>query len=259
MMRIALLADLHGNPIALDAVLADIQAQGDVDAYLVLGDLAAIGYDPIGVLERLVRLPKVYFVRGNTDRYLVTGERPGPPIKVVQAEPDLLSKYIQVARSFAWTQGAVSATGWSAWLAELPLEHRLVLPDGTRLMGVHAAPGCDDGRGVSPTMSQPELRALLAGCQADLVCVGHNHWPIDLVVDGMRLVNPGSVSNPFPPDLRASYALLEADALAYQLEFRRVDYDHQAVIEAVQRVRHPAGEYVISFMLGQNQPPWQQK
>lgn len=257
-MRLALLADLHGNPIALDAVLADIQAQGNVDAYMVLGDLAAIGYDPIGALERLVKLPHVYFVRGNTDRYLVTGERPGPMSEEVQAKPGLLSRFTQVARSFAWTQGAVSVTGWLAWLAELPLEQRLALPDGTRLLGVHAAPGCDDGHGVYPTMSRPELEALLAGCQADLVCVGHNHWPLDLVVDGVRVVNPGSVSNPFPPDLRASYTLLEADALGYRLEFRRVDYDHQAVVEAVQRVRHPAAEYVISFMLGQNQPFWQQ-
>ncbi len=54
MMRIALLSDIHGNSIALEAVLEDIQAQGDVDAYWVLGDLAAIGYDPVGVLERLV-------------------------------------------------------------------------------------------------------------------------------------------------------------------------------------------------------------
>ena len=56
-MRLALLSDLHGNPIALDAVLADIDAMGGVDGYLVLGDLVAIGHDPAGVLERLVRLP----------------------------------------------------------------------------------------------------------------------------------------------------------------------------------------------------------
>jgi hypothetical protein len=77
-MRIALLSDIHGNPIALDAVLDDVQDQGGVDAHWELGDLAAIGYDPVGVLERLVALPNVQFARGNTDRYLVTGERPPP-------------------------------------------------------------------------------------------------------------------------------------------------------------------------------------
>src|SRR5262249_32018741 len=49
---------------------------GGVDEYLVLGDLVALGYDPIKVLQRLTSLPKVGFNRGNTDRYVVTGDRP---------------------------------------------------------------------------------------------------------------------------------------------------------------------------------------
>ena len=52
-MRLALMSDLHGNPIALDAVLGHIQASGGVDGYLVLGDLVSSGYDPAGVLRRL--------------------------------------------------------------------------------------------------------------------------------------------------------------------------------------------------------------
>ena len=47
LMRLAILSDIHGNPLALDAVLADIQSQGEVDAYWVLGDFAALGYDPV--------------------------------------------------------------------------------------------------------------------------------------------------------------------------------------------------------------------
>ena len=50
-MRLAILSDIHGNPLALDAVLADIQSQGEVDAYWVLGDFAALGYDPVTPLE----------------------------------------------------------------------------------------------------------------------------------------------------------------------------------------------------------------
>ena len=47
-MRIALIADIHGNSIALDAVLADIKQRGDVDGYWLLGDLCAIGFRPGG-------------------------------------------------------------------------------------------------------------------------------------------------------------------------------------------------------------------
>src|SRR3712207_448878 len=134
-MRLALLSDVHGNPIALDAVLADIQDCGGVDGYWILGDLAAIGYDPVTVLERLARLPNVRIVQGNTDRYVVTGERPPPTAADVQANRQLLPTLIEVAQSFAWTQGYVTAAGWLDWLAALPLEQRVTLPDGTRLLG----------------------------------------------------------------------------------------------------------------------------
>ncbi len=77
-MKNALLSDIHGNSVELDAVLEDIKSQGDVDAYWILGDLVAIGPDPVGVLQRLSILPNARFIRGNTDRYVVTGDRPHP-------------------------------------------------------------------------------------------------------------------------------------------------------------------------------------
>lgn len=255
-MRLALLADIHGNSIALDAVLADIQSQGGVDEHWVLGDLAAIGHDPIGTLERVKRLPNGRFVRGNTDRYLVTGELPKPSFTEVEQDATLLPKLVEVARSFAWTQGVLSGNGWLNWLAQLALEQRAVLPDGTRLLGVHASANTDDGRGAYPGISPTELSSLMQGCDADLVCVGHTHGSLDMTVDGIRVVNPGSISNSFPPDLRASYVLLDADANGYRIVHRRVDYDHAAVIAAVRRVGHPAAEFIVRYMQGKNTPNW---
>jgi putative phosphoesterase len=253
-VRIALLSDIHGNAIALDAVIEDVRAQGDVDAYWVLGDIVAAGHDPNGVLERLAAPATLYAVRGNSDRWIVTGEQPGPTPEKVRANPNLLPAFAEIARSIAWTQGAITATGWMDWLASLPLEQRTVLPDGTRLLGVHASPGRDDGYGIYPALSGDELRSLLAGCEADLVCVGHTHWPMDVSVGEIRVVNVGCVSNPFAPDLRANYTILEAGRRGYRLEHRRVDYDHQAVIAALERVRHPAAERITRRLLGQIEP-----
>ena len=255
-MRVALFSDIHGNPIALDAVLADVEAQGGVDAYWVLGDLAAVGYDPVAAIERLVALPDARFVRGNGDRYVVTGERPLPTPEDVQKDPRLLATLVEVAQGFAWTQGAVTATSWLDWLQDLPLEQRMTLPDGTRLLGVHAATGYDDGRGVHPGLSDAELQAALANCGADLVCVGHTHVPLDRSVGGVRVVNLGSVSNPVTADLRATYVLLEATSSGYQLHFRRVAYDRDAVIAAVQRSRHPSSAFLIRFMRGEIRSRW---
>ena len=255
-MRIAVMADIHGNPIALDAVLEDVGAQGGADEYWVLGDLVALGYDPVGVLERLARLPSAVYVRGNTDRYVVTGERPGPWPAEAEMDPSLVARVVEISGNFAWTQGAVLATGWADWLAALPLEQHLTLPDGTRVLLVHAAPGMDDGWGFRPDLDEAAAARLLMDRGAGLVCVGHTHCPQDRQVGGVRVVNPGGVSNPSPPDLRASYALLEADARGYAVTLRRAEYDRAAVLAEIDRVCHPAAGYLRQFMLGQYRPPW---
>jgi len=250
-MRLALLSDIHGNSIALEAVLADFANAGGIDGYWVLGDLVTLGPDPVGVLERLTALPNARFSRGNTDRYVVTGDRPPPILADVQARPELLPVLVEVAGTFAWTQGMITSAGWLEWLAQLPLELRELLPDGTRLLGVHAAPGTDDGRGILAEATEAELEALLAGCEAELICVGHTHRPWDRSLNHRRIVNLGSLSNPIAPDLRASYAILQADASGYQIQHRRVDYDREAVVAALQRLNHPGASFIIKHLRGQ--------
>ena len=203
-------SDIHGNPIAFNAVLEDIAARGGVDGYCVLGDLVAIGYDPPGVLERLAALPNSHFVQGNTDRYVVTGQRPYPSLADIEANLCLWPRLVEVAHSFAWTQGYVSATGWFDWLARLPLEVRLELPGGLRILCVHVAPGQEDGAGLHPMLSDAELSEHVRQVSADLIVAGHTHRPIDRSVDGIRVLNVGSVSNPHAADRRACYAILEA-------------------------------------------------
>jgi predicted phosphodiesterase len=255
-MRIAILSDIHGNSIALDAVLRDIRARGGVDAYWVLGDLAALGPDPVGALERVFALPNLTVTRGNTDRYLVSAERPMPGAEQVTQNPELVARFGQLMQNFAWTIGVLAFSDWLDTLAALPLEQRLVLQDGTRVLGVHAAPGTDDGEGMHPLLTQEQLRVLLSNANADLVFVGHTHWAMDVAVDGKRLVNLGSVSNPFPPDLRAKYTLLDSDARGYRPEHCRVEYDRDAVIRQLTRAHHPAAEYIARYLRGEQKPSW---
>ena len=192
-MRIALLSDIHGNAIALDAVLTDIAMQGGVDEYWILGDLVAVGPQPVAVLERLQALPNARFTRGNTDVYITTGERPPPTSADVLTNPHRLLVFEEVAQTMAWTQGAIAATGWLPFLDALPLEQRLTLPEGTRLLGVHASPGEEGGPGIRPDYPVAEIAARIAGCEADLLCVGHTHWPMNVRIGVTHVVNLGSV------------------------------------------------------------------
>lgn len=255
-VRYAVISDIHANPIALEAVLDDIEAKGGVDGYLVLGDLVAQGYDPVPVAERLANLPNARFVRGNTDRYVATAELPYWA-DFASADPVRLPNLIQAVQSHAWTRGCLATSGRLSWIAQMPLEDRFDLPDGTRVLCVHAAPGQDDGDGINPALPEDEFLRLLDGCDADLVLVGHTHWPFDRSAGGVRVVNPGSVCYPWAPDLRASYALLEADASGYQVSLRRVPFDIDAVIASIWKSDfYPNPEWVVRRYTDTPRAPW---
>jgi len=255
-MRYAILSDIHGNSIALDAVLEHIETIGGVDGWCFVGDYAAIGYDPVGVLERITRLPNAVYVRGNTERYITRKNTlPPPSEEECRQNPDLIPIRVEVATGMAWTQGMITAAGWYEWVARLPLEVRFLLPDGKRVLLVHAAPGADDGEGIAIHHRDDDLRRILHGCGADLVFVGHTHIALDKTIDGVRVVNLGSISNPLTTDLRASYVLLESSTAGYKLAFQRVDYDREAAIQRIQAVRHPAPDYLIDYMRGKNVKP----
>jgi len=283
--RYALISDIHGNTLALDAVLNALK--GQVDGYWILGDLCAIGYDPVGVLERLDALPNALFIYGNADRYLVTGERPSPTFDDAAKNPAVIPTLAEVAGNFAWTQGYLEARGLLDWLKKLPLEQRLTLPDGTRVLLVHAAPGTDDGRGLNPGLTDDELQADIDGSEADLICVGHFHMPMDRELNGtrdtnpsppaplpqgargenpertegltnsiIRIINPGSISNPVGEDWRAGYAILTADEQGYQVEHYRAVYDREAAIEATQRCSNPGAGFMVRALRGEIRASW---
>lgn len=250
-MKIAILSDIHGNCIALDAVLDDIHSQGEPDEYWVLGDLAAFGPQPNESIFRLHELPNTRFVRGNTDRYITKGDRPPPSYEDASADPDKLPILVEVASSISWTQGMITAGGWFDFMDELPLEQRMILPNGTRLLGVHASPGEDDGPGVVPDSPADQLDAMFANCEADLVCIGHTHWPANRRIGNVHVINLGCVSNSRLPSMDATYVLLDADESGYSIEHRMVAYDRAAVAELVDELHHPGARFIKRFMQGQ--------
>lgn len=255
-MRIAVLADIHGNSVALDAVLRDADALG-ADGYWVLGDLVAIGPEPGVVMDRLLGLPNAVFLRGNTDRYLITGEVPWPGVADVRADPHLAPLFAAIAASFAWTRGFMAAERRLDWLADLPLDIRHICADGTRVHAVHASPGTDDGEGIHPGTSNGRITDLLGDVAADVVIVAHTHEPLIRRVGSRIVANTGCVSNPRSPDLRASYMLLDDVSSGTVLTHRRVAYDHGAFAASVRRSGHPAADYIMRFQRGEEQgrPP----
>jgi diadenosine tetraphosphatase ApaH/serine/threonine PP2A family protein phosphatase len=169
----------------------------------------------------------------------------------VAADPSLLPLFASVQSSFGWTRGALATHGWLDWLATLPLETRIELDDGTRLLGVHASPGRDDGAGVTPHRPEAELQAETVAAAADIVVTGHTHQPTDRTVDGTRFLNGGSVSNPITDDSRAGYVIIHSDPDHHLVEHRRVAYDVDRFLAVVEQSGHPERDYIASFQRGE--------
>jgi predicted phosphodiesterase len=191
-MRLGVMADIHGNDVALRAVLDDA-ASCHVDRWWVLGDLVLFGPRPAEVLGLLRSLPGIEMLRGNIDRYVLTGEQPAPHATAADAAgcADLVERYGLMAAGIGWTRGVLCQASLLSTLADLPSELRLRLCDGTRVLGVHATPAADDGPGIRPGIPDEQLSRLLAGCAADVVIGGHTHIAADRRVGGMRALNPG--------------------------------------------------------------------
>lgn len=251
-MRVAVFSDVHGNSIALDAVLADVTAAGGADAYWFVGDAAALGFDPVGSVERIAALPNLTAVRGNTDRLTISDdpEANATFVKLAAEDPDAAVRTFAIVRTFDWTRGAITSAGLFDWFADLPLEARAELPDGTRVLLVHAAPGTDEGAGITTGQTDEELGELLDGIDADLMFVGHTHKPLDRTVGEVRVINLGSVSNPTTEELRAMWTLLEGDESGYRVERRLVEYDRDAMLDRLAGVHHPTEAYIRSFFDG---------
>jgi predicted phosphodiesterase len=242
-MRLAVLSDVHGNLLALEAVLADVETQGEPDAYLVLGDLAAFCPWPSETLARLQELPEALFLQGNTDRYIVTGQRPKlPPVRSSEDWAATPAKLAEIGANFRWTVERLSYDDYE-FLRDLPTRFDLDVPGYGRVVAVHAN-AQDDETSLSPDTPDDTMRDYFADLDARLALYGHTHRPVDRIVDDMRIVNDGSVGLPLDGDPRPAYALLDFDGDECAVTIRRVSYDREAVIAELERVNHPAKAWV---------------
>jgi putative phosphoesterase len=252
-MRLGVMADIHGNDAALRAVLKDANQLG-VDRWWALGDLVLFGPRPAEVLELLLGLPGISMLRGNTDRYVLTGEQPAPHSTAADAAAsvDLVERYAAMAGGIGWTRGVLDQAGLIDDLAALPTQLRLQSATGATVLGVHASPRADDGQGIKPGVADEVLGALLAGCDADIVIGGHTHLATDRLVDGIRALNPGSTGLPETCGA-ASWLLLEDDGDALAITHRSAPFDVDEVVSDLARRRHPNAEFVTSILTGQRE------
>lgn len=225
-MRIAIIADIHGNLGALDAVLADI-ARRAVDLTVNLGDVVSGPLQPCETADRLMNLG-IPAIRGNHERQLLT----------------VVPENMGESDRFATSQLRADQR---AWIAEFPdtlvVAGDVFLCHGTPLNDVDYFLDTVDETGCRPAaLAEVEQRA--AGCSASLIVCGHTHLPRTMrLADGRMVMNPGSVGLQAYPakwphshtmeagSPHARYAVAERADDEWRVELIEVAYDWESAAQ----------------------------
>ena len=246
MNRIALLADIHGNLPALEAVLDDLKRFETPDAIWVLGDLAA--FFPWGheVIECLMSQPTVRCLQGNTDRYLVTGQRHTIEVKS-KKDWEQYSQMIKLRdESFRWMTEQLTYQDY-CYLRGLPHNLDSVVPGFGRIRAVHGVLG-DDETGIFPEMAEETVKMWSDGIETRLWLTGHTHIPMDCSFDGIRIVNPGSVGMGNGNQFTASYSILDFYDEECRVALNTVGYDGEKVISKLKTCSYPGASGLLHRM-----------
>jgi predicted phosphodiesterase len=217
-MKLAVLADIHGNYQALQTVLADIE-RWQPDTVVVAGDIVNRGprsIECLSLIQDKVNTDGWLLVRGNHEDYVLS---------FLETPLDYDSIRFEVYRCSHWTYEQFG--GDVAALATLPDAVTVTPAHGLEAKIVHAsARGNRDG--IFPRTTDAELRQKIQlpdQPSPPLLCVGHTHVPLIRFVDDTQVVNVGAVGLPFDGDHRASYGRITWQQQGWSAEIIRLAYD----------------------------------
>ncbi len=244
-MRIAIIADIHGNLVAFDAVLADIKKRR-VDQIICLGDVTTMGPQPKEVIARL-RDISCRCLMGNHESWMLD-----------------LSLLDRLKGAPDWFVGSIR---WCAeQLAEDELEYlgsfqptlEIPIDAANRIFCFHGSPQSNMDS-IYPTTPPEELNKMFAGNNALIMAGAHTHAQMLRQYEGKLIINPGSVGVPFeqrPPktSLRflpwAEYAIVNSTDGNVNVELRRVAFDLDQVRKAPMDPNHPVREIWLTNWKG---------
>ena len=240
-MRIALISDIHGNEIALRAVLAQIDSEA-VDQIICLGDIATLGPRPREAMD-IVRDRGLRCVMGNHDEFLV--------------EPEVLRTYPTapvVVDSVNWCRAELREADFD-WIRGFEREMTVPLGHHASLHLFHGSPRSHTEM-ILATTPADDLDMMLDGRSATVLAGGHTHIQMLRQHRGQLVVNTGSVGMPFEEHVgagpvktaspkvlgHAEYALIRAGRSGVQVELRRVTLDRRELCAAARESSNPLAE-----------------
>lgn len=236
-MKIALISDIHGNALALEAVLHDLERR-PADQVVCLGDAVQGGAQPAQTVA-LLRALCCPVVLGNADAWLLTGEESGAETVTEQQQ-----------RVREWTLAQLAADG-RAFISAFAPTVELTLEGERRLLCFHGSPRCFDDL-IFPETPHEEVMQMLGPYAPAILAGGHTHLQQIRRMGPTFFVNPGSVGMVYDRhqpddggvrlDPWAEYAVLASEEGWLGLEFRRVPLDVGALVAAITASGRPGAE-----------------
>ncbi|MGB0388428.1 MAG: metallophosphoesterase family protein [Ardenticatenaceae bacterium] len=222
-MRIALISDIHGYLLPLEAVLADINRK-QVDQIICLGDVCVLGPQPREALA-LVKSLNCPCVMGNHDFDLLHRDLADEP-------------FLWIQKATAWCADRLSEADFE-YLRSFQPSLEIPLEADATLLCFHGSPKSNTDLILSTT-PDPQLEEMLAGHTATLLAGGHSHVPMVRRHKRTIILNPGSIGLPFeqmpftgePTVLPwAEYAIIDWENGTLGIELRRVPIDPEALLQ----------------------------
>ena len=218
-MRTAVFSDIHGNCVALDAILADIKKLA-VDSMVCLGDAIQGGAQPAETASRL-REHRVPTVMGNADSWMLTGEDPGAKEPISNAQREVR----------AWQLSRLKQDDLD-FISQF--RSTITLSLGERdLLCFHGSPSSFNEQ-IWPTTSEEEFVEMVGGHGNAILCGGHTHLQQLRRFNDSYFFNPGSVGfswdhseseEELRADSWAEYAIVSSEGSSQAIEFRRVPFN----------------------------------
>ncbi|MBI1279905.1 MAG: YfcE family phosphodiesterase [Anaerolineaceae bacterium] len=220
MTTIAVIADIHGNLWALEAVLDDIKSRG-ITTIINLGDHVYGPIAPAATIERVMSTPMIN-ISGNEDRCLLL-----PPEQAGEFSSYHLTRSQLNPEQLTWLESLPK----TAIVGDIFCCHGTPDSDSTYMLETVTE------HGVSLTSTE-RIRTYLKGISYPVILCGHTHIPRTVwLPDGRLVMNPGSVGVPAYDDItpyphimeagspHARYAILEKNGTDWNVEHIALKYD----------------------------------
>jgi len=227
-MKIAVQADIHANYPALLEVSQHIE-DWNPDLVIMAGDLVNRGPRPAECLALALKKQATdgwRFIRGNHEDYVIKQSKPDSP----RTGPS-----VDVHRASIWTYKKLNCDVTP--LIRMPFMQDVIDPNGNLIRFVHASMA-GNRNGIYPETTDSDLKNKIGLTREKnrkppvVFCAGHTHRPLVRDLNGVLVVNAGSVGLPFDGEKRPSYTQLIFEGETWRARILRLDYDfNQAEID----------------------------